>query len=261
MTNDLHKYPRTRHVEGSGLQTGDDLAIAPWQELDGRHLVVEEKMDGANCGISFSRAGQLRLQCRGHFLTGGPGERQFDLLKGWAASHTAGLWNVLGDRYTLYGEWCYAKHSVFYTDLPHYLMEFDILDTADGSFLSTPRRAELLREAPFVVSVRVIHAGPLPSLAALQALVGPSPFIGSGHREILAEAARQAGLDPQRVLAETDPNGLMEGLYIKAEDGGVVTDRFKYVRRGFLQAVLDSGSHWANRPLLPNRLSPEARLW
>ncbi len=40
----------------------------------------------------------------------------------------------------LYGEWCYGKHSSFYTDLPHYLLEFDLLDTQTGSFLATERR-------------------------------------------------------------------------------------------------------------------------
>ena len=257
----IFKYPRTRHIEGSGLQADDDPVTAPWAELAGRHLVVEEKMDGANCGVSFGPGGRLRLQSRGHYLSGGPRERQFGLLKGWAAAHAAGLWELLGDRYVLYGEWCYGKHSIFYTELPHYLLEFDILDTRDGTFLSTDRRAELLRGAPFVASVRVLHAGPVRSLAALQALVGPSRFIGADHRAQLAAAAAEAGLDPAQSLAETDPSGLMEGLYIKVEEGGAVTGRYKYVRRGFLQTVLDSGSHWMERPLLPNRLRAGVSLW
>lgn len=257
----IFKYPRTRHIEGSGLQADDDPVTAPWAELAGRHLVVEEKMDGANCGVSFGPDGRLRLQSRGHYLSGGPRERQFGLLKGWAAAHAAGLWELLGDRYVLYGEWCYGKHSIFYTELPHYLLEFDILDTRDGTFLSTDRRAELLRGAPFVASVRVLHAGPVRSLVALQALVGPSRFISADHRAQLADAAAEAGLDPAQSLAETDPSGLMEGLYIKVEEGGAVAGRYKYVRRGFLQTVLDSGSHWMERPLLPNRLRAGVSLW
>jgi hypothetical protein len=257
----IYKYPRTRHIEGSGLQADDDPVVAAWSELAGHHLVVEEKMDGANCGVSFSRDGHLRLQSRGHYLAGGPRERQFDLLKGWAAAHAAGLWALLGDRYVLYGEWCYGKHSVFYTDLPHYLLEFDILDTHTGVFLATERRVAMLQTAPFVASVKVLHVGPLPSLAALQSLVGPSQFIASGHRNQLVEAAGQVGIDPALALAETDPSGLMEGLYIKVEAGGAVTARYKYVRRGFLQTVLDSGSHWQDRPLLPNTLRAGVGLW
>jgi hypothetical protein len=257
----IYKYPRTRHIEGSGLQADDDPVTAPWAELAGRHLVVEEKMDGANCGVSFGRDGRLRLQSRGHYLTGGPRERQFDLLKGWASAHAAGLWELLGDRYVLYGEWCYGKHSIFYTDLPHYLLEFDILDTHEGVFLSTERRAAMLETAPFVASVKVLHAGSLPSLAALHALVGPSHFIAADHRERLGRAATEASLDPVQALTETDSSGLMEGLYVKVEEDGAVTGRYKHVRRDFLQTVLDSGSHWMERPLLPNRLRAEASLW
>ena len=59
----IRKYPRTQHIEGSRLQPGDeDLDAAPFARIAGRHLVVEEKVDGANCGISFSPSGDLLLQ-------------------------------------------------------------------------------------------------------------------------------------------------------------------------------------------------------
>jgi len=47
---------------------------------------------------------------------------------------------------------------------------------------------------------------------------------------------------------------LLEGLYIKREEDGRVTARCKFVRSGFLQTVADSESHWADRPIEPNRL-------
>ena len=82
----LHKYPRTHHLEGSRLQPGDeDSRSVPFADLAGRHLVVEEKLDGANAGMSFDAAGRLWLQSRGHFLTGGAREKHFALFKRWAA--------------------------------------------------------------------------------------------------------------------------------------------------------------------------------
>jgi len=258
----IHKYPRTRHIEGSGLQAGDeDLAVTPFSALAGRHLVIEEKMDGANCGISFERGRRLRLQSRGHFLTGGPRERQFDLLKSWATRYTAELWEVLSDRYLLFGEWCYGKHTIFYNDLPSYLLEFDLYDRREQVFLSTERRMDLLRDAPFIASVKVLHSGTLPTLAALQSLIGPSRFIAPHARQQLAETARAQGCDSEQALRKTDPSGWMEGLYVKVEAEGIVAERYKYVRSGFLQTVLDSESHWMDRPLLPNRLRPGASLW
>jgi hypothetical protein len=257
----IYKYPRTRHVEGSGLQPDDDPQTTSFAELAGRFLVVEEKMDGANCGISFDAHGRLRLQSRGHYLTGGPRERQFELLKSWTARYATELWAVLGDRYILYGEWLYGKHSIFYTDLPHYLLEFDLYDAYDDLFLSTERRRAMLGDAPWVASVRVLHASPLPSLASLTALIGPSAYIAPDQPEQFRAAAQAHGLDPSQALRESDLSGLLEGLYIKVEEGGAVTARYKFVRPGFLQVVLDSGSHWMDRPLVPNRLRADASLW
>ena len=72
MSVPMLKYPRTRHLEGSRLQTGDeDLKAARFREIRGRHLVVEEKLDGANAGISVGEDGELLLQSRGHYLSGG----------------------------------------------------------------------------------------------------------------------------------------------------------------------------------------------
>ena len=157
MTAGLHKYPRTRHLEGSRLQPGDeDLEAAPFRAVAGRNLVVEEKVDGANCGISFTPEGELLLQSRGHYLTGGLRERHFNLLKQWAQVHARAFCDRLGPRYVVYGEWLSAKHTVFYDALPHYFLEFDVLDTETGQFLSTPRRRELLAGLA-VVSVPVIE--------------------------------------------------------------------------------------------------------
>jgi hypothetical protein len=259
--SEIYKYPRTRHIEGSGVQPGDDPDAVPFAALAGRHLVVEEKMDGANSAITFAADGRLLLQSRGHYLTGGPRERQFGPLKQWASRYAGPLWEALGDRYVLYGEWLYARHTIFYTDLPHYFLEFDALDTTSGVFLSTPARQELLRSAPFVRSVRVLCEGTLASTKALAALIGPSAFVSGSPGGRLRELAIARGLDPEQALRESDLSGQMEGLYIKVEEDGAVVERYKYVRAGFLQTVFDSESHWMDRPLIPNQLAPGASLW
>lgn len=262
MSDRLYKYPRTRHIEGSGLQSGDeDLSVATFGELSGRFLVVEEKMDGANSAVSFAPDGKLLLQSRGHFLTGGEREKHFNLFKSWANRYQYDLWDALGDRYVMYGEWLYAKHTVYYTDLPHYFMEFDIFDKQEEGFLSTERRMQFLEPLPFVASVKVLHSGPVASHAALTGMVGPSYFIAEDHIERLRMACRERGLREEQIVKETDTSTRMEGLYIKVEEGGCVTERFKYVRAGFLQAVFDSQSHWLDRPILPNGLMPGAVLF
>ena len=254
----LRKYPRTPHLAGSRLQPGDeDLAAVAYPEIAGRHLVVAEKLDGANAAVSFAADGTPRLQSRGHFLTGGPRERHFGPFKAWVATVRHLLWPRLGDRFIVYGEWLYAKHTVFYDALPHYFCEFDVLDLRSGRFLSADRRAELLDGLP-VCSAPVLHAGPLPDVAALTSLVGPSTCRTPGWRDALVEAAVASGVAPARVLAETDTAEEMEGLYVKVEEGGEVVGRYKWVRASFRTAVRDSGTHWLDRPIVPNGLvSPE----
>ena len=254
--NQIYKYPRTPHIRGSRLQAGDeDLADVPLDALRGKHMVIEEKLDGANCAISFGYHG-LQLQSRGHFLTGGPRERQFDLLKTWAHTYAQDFQAVLGERYVMYGEWLYAKHTVFYNALRHYFLEFDILDLETMQFLDTPRRQALLHALPMVQSMPVVYSGSTPSMKQFLALITDSEAIVGDPTADLRRVAASLGQRAEQVVAETATDKTMEGLYLKVEENGIVTERYKYVRAGFVQALVAADSHWMDRPILPNQLKP-----
>lgn len=256
------KYPRTPHIQGSRLQPGDeDLRQRRFTEIKGRHVVLEEKIDGANSAISFTDDGELRLQSRGHFLTGGGREKHYDLLKQWGAVHKDRLYEVLGDRYIMYGEWMYAKHSIYYDLLPNYFMEFDILDRETDKFLDTPSRHKLIANLP-VSSCPVLASGVFSSMDEIVAYLGDSNYISADHIAHLREDAERLGLDADRICRETDASRTMEGVYIKMEENGEVVDRMKYVRASFLQTVEESQSHWLDRPIVPNRITiPIAELF
>ncbi|MBR3612327.1 MAG: RNA ligase family protein [Bacteroidaceae bacterium] len=252
--NVIIKYPRTPHIQGSRMQAGDeDLRQRPFSEIAGRYLVLEEKIDGANSAVSFTDDGELRLQSRGHFLTGGYRERHYDLMKQWGAVHKKRLYEVLGHRYIMYGEWMYAKHSIYYDQLPHYFMEFDVLDRETGKFLDTPSRHHLLADLP-ISSVPVLDTGVYHSVDEILRFLGNSKYISDNHIDHLREDAEKLGLDADRVCRETDRTRTMEGIYIKVEENGEVVDRMKYVRASFLQTVEVSQSHWLDRPIVPNRI-------
>ncbi len=255
MAEKIRKYPRTPHIEGSRLQPGDeDLSQIPFDAIKNRHLVIEEKCDGANSAVSFDENGELLLQSRGHYLTGGYRERHYNLMKKWAVAHRDAFYEALGTRYIMYGEWVYAKHTVFYDALPHYFLEFDILDRETGIFLDTSARHEMLRSIP-VVSVPVLGEGCYTKKEDILKLLGPSGYITGNQRQNLYEAAEKLGLDPEKNCSDTDLSGMMEGLYIKVEENGQVTDRMKYVRAAFLQCVDFSDTHWLDRPIIPNQLA------
>lgn len=259
---EIIKYPRTRHIEGSRMQAGDeDLKNVPFSEIKGRFVVLEEKVDGANCGISFDKDSRLMLQSRGHYLNGGYGEKQFDLFKMWASCRQMDLFRLLGTRYIMYGEWLYAKHTVFYDRLTHYFMEFDIYDKEKKAFLSTAGRRKMLSEFPFIISVLVLYEGSLERKEQLVSFLGNSHFKSQDYQEALEKQCRDAGLSYDLARRQTDDTMLMEGIYIKVEEGDYVADRLKYVRSSFLNTIMDSETHWADRPVIPNRLKPGIDLF
>lgn len=255
----IKKYPRTPHLECSRLQPGDDRSDqASISELRVRYpdakFVTEEKLDGANVGFFLDENLDLRLQSRGHVLTGGAREGQFSLLKQWASLHESYLSDLLEDRYVMYGEYMFAKHTVFYDSLPGYFFEFDIFDKIEDRFLSTSERHAMLQGGP-VLSVPVLSEAWPQNLKDLKAHVQPSLFKTLDWRESLKAAAGAAGVDPDRALQESGQSDLSEGLYIKIETEEGTIGRYKWVRPDFLQAILESGSHWRDRPMIQNRLA------
>lgn len=248
------KYPRTPHIEGSRLQPGDeDLSQIPFDNIAGRHIVIEEKIDGANSALSFNPQGELLLQSRGHYLTGGYRERHYNLFKQWAGIHQYTLWERLGCRYVMYGEWMYAKHSIYYDALPHYFMEFDILDRETERYLDTPSRQKITEGLP-ICSVPVLAEGRFSRMDDVLKYLGNSRFITPDHIANLRATAEKEGLDADKICRETDATMTMEGLYIKVEEEGQVVQRVKYVRSSFLQIVEEAATHWLERPIVPNGL-------
>lgn len=265
----LLKYPRTPHLEGSRLQNGDQgHEQVPYAQLAGRHIVIEEKLDGGNSGVSFNHGGEQLLRSRGHYLAGGGRERQFNLFKRWASAHEGALLDKLEDRYVLYGEWLHKKHSVFYDALPHYFAEFDIWDRSTEAFLSTPARSALLAGAP-VLAVPVLYQGIAPR--TLREFRGTaqrrSPWQGrqaglattiAGQVSCLAHALRAGDRRrrsrPAKAWQQCDKSDLTEGLYIKVEENGRTIERYKWVRADFVQAILESARHHAEQPFVPNQL-------
>ncbi len=248
------KYPRTQHIKGSKLQDGDyDLSQIPFSKIQNKNIVIEEKVDGANVGISFSKEGQLLLQSRGHYLVGGYKERHYDLLKIFANENYQRLYNVLGDKYIMYGEWLYAKHKIYYDALPSYFLEFDVYDKQKGVFLDTPSRRELLKGLP-IYSVPILASGKFDSLEKVLSYITTSNYKTENNKQNLLKTINDLTLNVDDCLKETDLSPLMEGLYIKVEENGVVVDRMKYVRYSFTQPDSVTSLKWLNKTIIPNKL-------
>ena len=258
--NDIIRYPRTRHLEGS-RKSGDDFELTdiPFEELIGKYLVIESKIDGSNSGISFSDDGELLLQSRGHFLRGGAGEKEFVQFKMWANIYKHDLYDILGKRYIWYSENLLAKHTVFYDNLPHYVFEFDIYDKEKSIFLSTKARRRLLEGLDYQ-AVPVVYEGPAVSLDHLKSFIGRSIYKTDNWLDNFKNHVSNLGLDVDIALKQTDLSDLDEGIYGKIETEEETIGRFKFVRQSFVQKIIDSNKetnakHWKARLIIPNILS------
>jgi hypothetical protein len=223
--DDFVKYPRTPHLFGS-RGTDDDKHFGQAESVDfigNSSLIVEEKLDGTNVGIHFTTAGRMVLQCRGHEITNGM-HAQYDLFKQWTMGKRPVLEAMLEDRFILFGEWLYARHSVHYRALPHFFFEFDIYDKERQVFLDLAARLQML-EGTGILTVPVIHRG-VATQGELRALIGPSAFDSAFDNP---------------ATGRTD--NLMEGLYFRTEAEGQVTGRAKLVRAEFVEKIKQS-EHW-----------------
>lgn len=222
--SDFFRYPQTPHLAWLGPHPPRDDKVLGSDEaaqILGHEVVVEEKLDGANVGISFD--GELRFQNRGQFLEP-PYKGQFARLNGWATQYGQSLAAVLGPGLILFGEWLAARHSVKYDKLPGWFVAFDIHDATENAFWSVPRRDKIVGQIGLPVAPCLLHGRT--NLSDLKHMVVDGR---SGFGDVA-----------------------LEGLVVRQDDGRLNQARAKLVRSDFIQSM---GEHWRRRAFDWNRIS------
>jgi len=225
---DFFRFPHTPHLAWLGEGSPrDDKVLSPNEvtALLAGDVVVEEKLDGANLGLSLTPDGSLRSQNRGQYLAE-PHAGQFARLPAWLAQHGEGLLAVLKPNLILFGEWCAARHSLDYAVLPDWFLLFDVYDRAACRFWSSSRRNALAVDAGLVTVPPVLHGKA--TVTSLKQLVATKQ---SHYRE-----------------------GPLEGVVIRRESPEWCEARAKLVRPDFTQAI---NTHWRKRALEWNRIQHE----
>jgi len=141
---DFFKYPSIPHLISNGGVTRKDKIFSTPDRLKflQNNLVIEEKLDGANIGISNHTDGSVKVQNRGSILSQ-PYSGQFSRLSSWLAIHKSQIEIALKGNVILFGEWCAAKHSIEYDFLPDLFVLFDVFDLEMHAFWSVARRDKL----------------------------------------------------------------------------------------------------------------------
>ena len=222
---DFFRFPHTPHLAWMGEDPPRDdkvLSSGEVQALLAGEVVVEEKLDGANVGLSLATDGSLRAQNRGQYLVE-PHAGQFARLPAWLEQHGEGLRSVLKPSLILFGEWCAARHSLDYAALPDWFLLFDVYDRAASRFWSSVRRNTLADAAGLISVPQVLHGKT--TVTALKKLLAVQQ---SCYRE-----------------------GSVEGVVIRSESAEWCEARAKLVRHDFMQAI---DIHWRKRALEWNRM-------
>lgn len=218
----FHKFPSTPYIEfqKGTIRKEKVLTEKEIEMILSQRIYVEEKIDGANLGISFDCEGNLLLQNRGSYLYP-PLEGQWKLLDGWMKKYENRMFDVLADEYILFGEWCYATHSIYYDSLPDWFVGFDILEKKSNRFLNVPKRNLMMNQIG-ISTVPLLGKGAF-TLEQLKQFFGKSRF---GNEEC-------------------------EGIYLRQDGVDYLNYRAKIVRDDFRQNI---DIHWSKKRMTYNKI-------
>jgi ATP-dependent RNA circularization protein (DNA/RNA ligase family) len=138
------KYPSTPHLPFSPGMQRDDTRISSLNSLEGREVVITEKMDGENTTMYADHIHARSVDSRHH-----PS-------RDWVKNFWNSLRMDIPNNFRLCGENVYARHSVSYNSLETYFYGFSVWD--DHRCLSWDDTLEFF-ELLGITPVPVIYRG------------------------------------------------------------------------------------------------------
>lgn len=218
---DSPKYNRTFHFPFSPGATNDDKIAASIEYLINVPIVITEKMDGSNTSLEANG-------CFARTHSGPPSHASFDGLK---ALHAAVKYKI-PEKIQLFGEWCFARHSIDYGELPGYFMLFNVRDMTNRvpPMWVSWEEVEMWAEEIGVPTVPVLFKGKVSSEKELQELVESfmnQPSVCGGIRE-----------------------GVVVRMALEFPDESFSISVMKCVRANHVQ----TSEHWKDQEIIRNKL-------
>lgn len=215
------KYNRTFHMPWSLGCTNDDKIAKSVNNLINTNIIITEKIDGSNTSLE-------NKGCFARTHSGPPTHASFDGLK---ALHASIKWKI-PNNLQLFGEWCFALHSIVYQELPDYFLLFNIRNISTNSWLSW-EEVELWAMELELHTVPVLFKGTINSEKEFKKIVENlmvEPSVCGGIREgVVARVERE-------FLDEDFPFNVM-----------------KCVRKNHVQ----TSEHWKNQEIIKNKLKTD----
>lgn len=219
---DSPKYNRTMHLPWSPGGTNDDKRATSVDTLLNQPLIITEKMDGSN--TSLEDAG-----CFSRTHSGPPTHVSFDGLK---ALHSTVRYKI-PQGIQLFGEWCYAKHSIDYRELPGFFLLFNVRDlNYEKAVWADWSEVEMWAEEIGVPTVPVLFKGEVSSEQKLKELV----------ESLMIQPSRCGGIR----------EGVVVRIASSFTDDSFSESVMKCVRANHVQTT----EHWKDQEIIRNKLKP-----
>lgn len=205
----LYKYPRTYHFSWSPGLVNDDRVIESLDAFQGRRVIASNKVDGENCNLYSDAIHARSLDSKHHDS------------RNWVKSFWGGIKHQIPEGWRICGENLYAKHSIYYDNLPSYFMGFSVWD--EENYCLSWDDTLTFFEKLSIIPVQTI-------------------FDGVFNEEKL------------KSLVDADILNGQEGFVVRTADGFNYKDFskrvVKYVRKGHVQ----TSTHWSTEKIIPNKL-------
>lgn len=215
---DSPKYNRTFHLPWSPGATSDDKIAKDISTILNQPIIITEKMDGSNTSLEANG-------CYARTHAAPPNHPSFNALK---ALH-AQIKTQIDEGIQIFGEWCYALHSIAYSELPGFFLSFAVRDLKNESWLSW-EDVELWSEEISVPTVPVLYKGTVTSENELRNIT-----------ESLMNFDSKCG-------------GQREGVVVRLQsqfnNNDFSSSVMKYVRANHVQ----SSDHWKTQEIVKNKI-------
>lgn len=214
----LSKYPRTYHLTFSKGCSNDDKKLENNDYFLNKNIVITSKLDGSNfCMTNES--------CFSRSHNGPPKHQSFD----WAKSFHNQIKHIIPENLAIYAEYVFAQHSINYTDLPHYIFIFNILNVETNQWLSW-KDVEIIAAKISVPTVPVLFEGVISNNNDLEKLT--NSFM-----------KQKEFVDNER-----------EGIVIRLADSFDDKDFDKCISKAVRLGHVQTDQHWAHQQIIKNKL-------
>lgn len=221
------KYNRTFHLPWSPGGTSDDKIATTVDSLLGVEIVITEKIDGSNTSLEIDG-------CFSRSHSGAPSHASFDGLK---ALHGAVKYKI-PENVQLFGEWCFALHSIAYEELPGYFLLFNVRDLNPGA-------------PPFGDTSPIWHSWEEVELWAEEIGVSTVPVLFEGQINSEKELKE---LTESFMIQPSQCGGIREGVVVRVsqsfKDSEFSQSVMKCVRANHVQTT----EHWQNQEIIKNKI-------